>query len=80
MIDRVKLSSGHLTTGADAEEILDRVRVFFERLIKGDVPVKESFDRRGAMHDFWLEDASRFSVVAPRRLVEDARRHFESLG
>lgn len=77
---RVKLSTGHITFSADAEEIIIEVKSFFERIIEGKVPVAGSLRKRGAVYDFWLDDegdrGSRFSVLAPRRLCEEARRYF----
>ncbi|KAE8451095.1 hypothetical protein EG329_004767 [Mollisiaceae sp. DMI_Dod_QoI] len=41
-IPRVKISSGHLTHSADAETMILDVKALFERIIKGEVPVKGS--------------------------------------
>ena len=74
---RVRVGCGHLTFGADAENMILEVRAFFQRIIAGVVPVKKSGEKRGIIHDFWLEsERSRFSVMAPRHLAEEARKHF----
>jgi glyoxylase-like metal-dependent hydrolase (beta-lactamase superfamily II) len=76
-IPRVKVAAGHLTFDADAEYMILEVRALFERIIAGKVPVTGSGKKRGVIHDFWLEsEHSRFSVMAPRRLAEEARKHF----
>jgi glyoxylase-like metal-dependent hydrolase (beta-lactamase superfamily II) len=76
ILPRVRVCCGHLTYNADALEMVTQVRVLFERIIRGHVPVKRSLMRRGVLHNFWLEEGSRFSVLAPRRLAEEAREHF----
>ncbi|KAG0651700.1 hypothetical protein D0Z07_2088 [Hyphodiscus hymeniophilus] len=74
---RVSVACGHLTYGADAETMILEVRAFFNRIIAGKVPVSGSGKKRGVIHDYWLEgEESRFSVMAPRHLAEEAREHF----
>jgi glyoxylase-like metal-dependent hydrolase (beta-lactamase superfamily II) len=80
IMPRVKVGTGHLTHDADAEYMILEVRALFERIIAGRVPVRSSGERRGQIHDFWLEsEGSEFSVLAPRRLAEEARNHFHPL-
>ena len=77
-VQRVKVCCGHLTYGADAEHMILEVRALFERIIAGKVPVTKSGEKRGVVHDFWLEnEMSKFSVMAPRHLAEEARNHFK---
>ncbi|TVY34048.1 hypothetical protein LSUB1_G007559 [Lachnellula subtilissima] len=74
---RVKVGSGHLTHDADAEKMLLEVRAMFERIIAGKVQVVSSGVKRGVINDYWLEsEDSRFSVMAPRHLADEARKHF----
>ncbi|PSS08746.1 hypothetical protein M430DRAFT_54111 [Amorphotheca resinae ATCC 22711] len=74
---RVKVGCSHLTYNADAEHMIIEVRALFERIIAGKVPVTNSGESRGVIHDFWLEsETSKYSVMAPRHLAEEARRHF----
>jgi len=76
-IQRVKVACGHLTHDADAEDMIIAVTNLFRRIIAGQVPVTRSGKRRGVVHDYWLEsEESKFSVMAPRHLVEEARSHF----
>ena len=76
-IPTVKVGCGHLTYNADAAQMVLEVRGLFNRIIAGKVPVTSSGEKRGVIHDFWLEsEESRFSVMAPRRLAEEARKHF----
>jgi len=72
-VPRVLVGCGHLTISADAEEMVLEVQALFWRIIKGSVPVKRSGEKRGVVYDFWLEsEESRYSVMAPRRLAEEA--------
>jgi glyoxylase-like metal-dependent hydrolase (beta-lactamase superfamily II) len=74
---RVRVGCGHLTHSADAEEMIREVKALFERIITGKVPVTGSTHSRDAIYDFWLEsEDARYSVKAPRRIVEKAREHF----
>jgi glyoxylase-like metal-dependent hydrolase (beta-lactamase superfamily II) len=76
-IPRVKVGCGHLTYDADAEQMIFEVQALFERIIAGKVPVADSGEKRGVIHDYWLEsDDARYSVMAPRHLAEEARKHF----
>lgn len=73
-IPRVKVGCGHLTYDADAENMILEVRALFKRIIAGQIPVTRSWERRGVAYNYWLEGKeARFSVVSPRRLVEEAR-------
>ena len=79
-ISRVKVGCGHLTYDADAESMILDVQAMFERIIAGEVPVTHSEEKRGIVHDFWLEsDDSKFSVLAPRHLAEEAKKHFHPI-
>jgi glyoxylase-like metal-dependent hydrolase (beta-lactamase superfamily II) len=74
---RVQIGCGHLTYEGDAENMIIEVRGLFERIIAGKVPVSGSGEKRGVIHDFWLEsDESKYSVMAPRHLAAEARKHF----
>ncbi len=74
---RVLLGCGHVTASGDAETMAGEVRALFWGILQGSVPVRRSEVRRGEVFDYWCEgDEARFSVLAPRRLVEAARRHF----
>ena len=76
-IPRVRVGCGHLTYDADAEQMILEVRALFERIIAGKVPVTGSGEKRGVIHDYWLESHdARYSVMAPRHLAEEARKHF----
>ncbi|KAE9368602.1 hypothetical protein N431DRAFT_61092 [Stipitochalara longipes BDJ] len=74
---RVKVGCGHLTYEGDAEIMIIEVRGLFERIIAGKIPVSGSGEKRGVIHDFWLEsEESKYSVMAPRHLAEEATKHF----
>lgn len=55
LVPRVKVGCGHLTYCADAENMIIEVRGLFERIVAGKVPVVGSGEKRGVIHDFWLE-------------------------
>ena len=77
---RVKVGCGHLTYEGDAENMIIEVRGLFERIIAGKVPVSGSGKKRGVIHDFWLEsEKSKYSVMAPRHLAVEARKHFHGI-
>ena len=78
---RLKIGCGHTTTSADGETILKEVIDLFEKIILGKVPVQSSEEQRGLAYDTWREKgtAVRFSVRAPRKLCEDARRQIHPL-
>lgn len=72
---RVLVACGHMTAGADGEEIVVAVRALFERIIAGKVPVRETTYIRGDVYDTWDEgEEARFAVRGPRRLLEEVRR------
>ncbi|KAF4622774.1 hypothetical protein G7Y89_g14252 [Cudoniella acicularis] len=74
---RVKVGCGHLTHNADAEQTILEVQGLFERIIAGEVPVEASQEKRGVIYDYWIEGkGSKYSVLAPRHLAEEARKHF----
>jgi len=76
-VPRVEVGCGHLTYNADAECMIIGVRGMFERIIAGKVPVTRSGQKRGVIHDYWLEsEESKYSVMAPRHLMEEVRKHF----
>jgi hypothetical protein len=76
---RVKVCCGHLTYDTDAETMVAEVQDLMERIIGRLVRVRGSAWVRGVRVDFWMEDAegeARYSVLAPRRVCEEAREHF----
>ena len=73
----VRLSCGHITASVDALEILVAVQEYFYNVLGGAIPVLKSIEIRGETHDLFQEAGNpRFSMIGPRRLVLDARRHF----
>ncbi|MCJ1272969.1 hypothetical protein MMC21_000758 [Puttea exsequens] len=71
----VKIGCGHITAAVDGREILLTVKKLFIDLITGKVPIVQSEHRRGEEYATWKEKGSpRFSVTAPRRLVQDASK------
>ena len=73
---RVKIGCGHVTSDVDGAEILTAVHEYFNSVLDGKIPVKQSVERGGYVFDWWQEDGEpRFSLYAPRFLVDDARRN-----
>ena len=72
---KAKLACGHETDAADGEEIVGAVIARFWEILDGNAILEDSFTERGEIYDCW--GFARFPVLAPRRLVEDARRHFK---
>jgi glyoxylase-like metal-dependent hydrolase (beta-lactamase superfamily II) len=90
---RVLLGSGHITSAADAETMTVEVQTLFRGIISGAVKASRSEWKRGEVWDYWVEprrdgdgdgdgkgEGGRYSVFAPRRLVEEAREHFRKGG
>lgn len=75
---RVQVNCGHQTSGVDAEEILARLEMFSARVYRGDVPVAKKDNYHDDEYFTWKEEdgASKMSIRAPARLMEDARRFF----
>lgn len=73
----VKIGCGHITSSVDAQDILDSVQQWFRNIIDDRIPIKETLQRRGEICDLWHEDGDpRFSLLAPRRLMDEAREHW----
>ena len=72
---RVRVACGHETDAGDGEEI---VRALIERIweiLDGNAVLEDSFEEKGDTYDRW--GFARFTVLTPRRLVEDAKNHFK---
>ncbi|MCJ1421472.1 hypothetical protein MMC32_007836 [Xylographa parallela] len=53
----VRIGCGHITySAADGQGLLQEVQSFFWDVIDGTVPVRESSEKRGEMHDLWQKD------------------------
>ncbi|KAK8193584.1 beta-lactamase-like protein [Phyllosticta capitalensis] len=75
---RVTASCGRSTSVADAEDSLVAVIALFDKLFADQVPVTETTFYRGDVYDTWMEDGDdvKYSIVAPRQMVEEARKQF----
>jgi glyoxylase-like metal-dependent hydrolase (beta-lactamase superfamily II) len=74
---RVKIGCGHVTAMGDAEEMATEVQALFWKIIEGRLLPTRSEEKWGVVFDYWFEGGrARYSVLAPRHLAEDARRHF----
>lgn len=74
---RLKIGCAHITFSIDAADIVAEVQTLFVRIIQGKVPVISSTEERGEPCDLWMESPeAKYSVQAPRRLAEVARKYF----
>ncbi|KAG9246822.1 hypothetical protein BJ878DRAFT_581102 [Calycina marina] len=74
MAQQIKVGYGYVTFAGDAENMMREVKDMSVRILEGEVPVVDSFERRGLTFDFWSEGGSEYVVGAPRKLCEEARR------
>ena len=73
----VKIGCGHITCSVDGLNILLETRTYFRRVIDDDVPIKQEEEKREELFALWQEDGNpRFSLLAQKRLIGDARQHF----
>jgi glyoxylase-like metal-dependent hydrolase (beta-lactamase superfamily II) len=72
---KARVACGHETDAADGEEIVGAVIARFWEIMDGNAILEDSFTERGEVYDRW--GFARFSVLTPRRLMEDARKHFK---
>ena len=74
----LKIGCGHITSSADAASTLDEVKSFFDDVIAQRVPVIQTVEKFGVVINLWQADGNpRFSLQAPRFLVERARKHWK---
>jgi hypothetical protein len=79
---RVKIGCGHTTSAVDGEELVSVVRSLCNGILRGTVPIVKSVFKRGEIYDTWQTDTgllSTCSLIAPRRIVEDARSSTKGL-
>ncbi|KAH4126285.1 hypothetical protein HBH64_026970 [Parastagonospora nodorum] len=70
--DRMKISSGHVSVGEDAEEMLGDVKGFMARVLRGDVEGVDEGRKRGEEFGVWREEG-RFGLGAPVGVVRRGR-------
>ena len=79
---RVMVSCAHQTSKADGEEILAALEKFAARVYQGEVPVFRREDLFGEAYCWWRDEDGkgdenyRFSIRAPVRLMDEARKFF----
>ena len=73
--DPIKVGCGHITSSAAGVDILLSVKSFFLELLESNIPISSSVVKRGEQYHLWKASGNpRFSVEAPSRIVEDARK------
>ena len=85
-LNRVKVSCGHTTTGADAEDVIVEVLVFFERILRDKVEIIDWTVIRGEVNLTWrgrvrgrgMGRGREWAVRAPIRLYDQAKVRHES--
>lgn len=74
---RLKIGCAHVTSSVDAANIVAEVQALFIKIIQRKAPVISSIEERGEPCDLWMESKeAKYSVQAPRRLAEVARKYF----
>ena len=75
---RVKVSCAHQTAAVDGEEILEYLEKFSARVYRGEIPVVKKEVWHGESYYTWRESdkEAKMSLMAPARLMEDARQFF----
>lgn len=71
--ERVKVSAGHVSVGEDAQEMLEDVKAFMGRVLRGDVEQVDGGCKRGEAFGVWKEEGGRFGVGAPVGVVRRGR-------
>jgi glyoxylase-like metal-dependent hydrolase (beta-lactamase superfamily II) len=71
---RVVLAAGHVTAGRDAMDCLLGVRGFVAKVLRDEVGFEELPLKRGERFGLWSEHGSAFSLGAPFRVIEEARK------
>ena len=76
---QLRVGCGHVTSSVDAKEILLAVRKLFSDILEGLVPIIQKEQKRGEEYVTWRQVGEpRFSVTAPRRIVDDAQQAFQA--
>jgi len=71
----VLLNCGHVTSRGDALEILQSIHDFMVSILCGQIPASDAIIRRGEKHMIYgKQNLDRFVIVAPERLVEEAKQ------
>jgi glyoxylase-like metal-dependent hydrolase (beta-lactamase superfamily II) len=69
-----KISAGHVTAGKNAEDVLKATLAFMGDVLKGKEQVKRREEKRGQPFVSYEQEGGRFSLGAPEKLVEDAKK------
>ncbi|KAI5367106.1 Putative metallo-beta-lactamase, ribonuclease Z/Hydroxyacylglutathione hydrolase [Septoria linicola] len=77
---RVKLAAGHVTSAADAEEILKKTDQFFYQILQKKIPVISKEYHWNDAYFTWWQKGWNMSLRAPPRLVDQARDFFDIHG
>ena len=77
---RVKVGCGHTTWSCDAATAIAKVQDFFSAVLKGQIPVQETSEKWATTYGYWESRGDpKFSLSAPRALIEHAREQFNGL-
>ncbi|KAH9945245.1 Metallo-hydrolase/oxidoreductase [Epithele typhae] len=71
--ETAKINCGHKTAMGDAMEVLRTTKAFMRDVIDGKEKVKNKMTKRGEEHVEYVQDGGRYSLICPKRLVEEAR-------
>jgi len=70
----VRISCGHVTAGQPARSVLSGATDFMLRVVAGQEQEKRRMLKRGEIHVEYVQQDGRFSLICPKRLVEEARQ------
>lgn len=77
---RVKLAAGHVTSAADAEEMIQKTDQFFYQILQKKIPVVRKGYHWNDAYYTWSKEGWDLSMRAPPRLMDQARDFFNIYG
>ncbi|RDX42120.1 Metallo-hydrolase/oxidoreductase [Lentinus brumalis] len=71
--EEAKINCGHKTANCAALEVLQTTKAFMLDVLEGREEVKSRMTKRGEEHVEYVQEAGRYSLVCPERLVKEAK-------
>lgn len=69
-----KISCGHVTAGQPALDVLTASKQFMMDVVSKKERARKSFEKRGEICVEYVQEGSRFSLICPKRLVDEASK------
>jgi len=73
-VPRAKMACGHVTSGADAEELLEEVQVFFDKVVDGSAQERDKGDWRDEKMVAFERADGKISFQGPKKLFDAYRK------